>query len=169
MRIGVPREVRDGERLVAATPRTVERLRALGYEVVVEHDAGAGATFSDAAYEAAGAAVVDAATAWGADVVTAVNAPTDAQVALLRPGATLVAMLGPANDPDLVRRLADHGVTALALDAVPRISRAQALDVLSTLSNVAGYRAVVEAAAEYGGMFAGQVTAAGKTPPAKVF
>lgn len=169
MRIGVPREVRDGERLVAATPRTVERLRALGYELVVEHDAGAGATFSDAAYEAAGADVVDAATAWGADVVTAVNAPTDAQVGLLRPGATLVAMLGPANDPDLVQRLADHGVTALALDAVPRISRAQALDVLSTLSNVAGYRAVVEAAAEYGGMFAGQVTAAGKTPPAKVF
>ncbi|ARU53785.1 NAD(P) transhydrogenase subunit alpha [Cellulosimicrobium cellulans] len=169
MRIGVPREVRDGERLVAATPRTVERLRALGYEVVVEHDAGAGATFSDAAYEAAGAGVVDAATAWGADVVTAVNAPTDAQVSLLRPGATLVAMLGPANDPDLVQRLAAHGVTALALDAVPRISRAQALDVLSTLSNVAGYRAVVEAAGEYGGMFAGQVTAAGKTAPAKVF
>ncbi|MBN0038962.1 Re/Si-specific NAD(P)(+) transhydrogenase subunit alpha [Cellulosimicrobium cellulans] len=169
MRIGVPREVKDGERLVAATPRTVERLRALGYDVVVEHDAGAGATFSDAAYEAAGAVVVDAATAWGADVVTAVNAPTDAQVSLLRPGATLVAMLGPANDPDLVQRLAARGVTALALDAVPRISRAQALDVLSTLSNVAGYRAVVEAAAEYGGMFAGQVTAAGKTPPAKVF
>ncbi|MGN7701689.1 Re/Si-specific NAD(P)(+) transhydrogenase subunit alpha [Cellulosimicrobium sp. 22601] len=169
MRIGVPREVRDGERLVAATPRTVERLRALGYEVVVEHDAGAGATFSDAAYEASGATVVDAAAAWGADVVTAVNAPTDAQVALLRPGATLVAMLGPANDPYLVQRLATRGVTALALDAVPRISRAQALDVLSTLSNVAGYRAVVEAASEYGGMFAGQVTAAGKTPPAKVF
>ncbi|MCO7273695.1 Re/Si-specific NAD(P)(+) transhydrogenase subunit alpha [Cellulosimicrobium cellulans] len=169
MRIGVPREVRDGERLVAATPRTVERLRALGYEVVVEHDAGAGATFSDAAYEAAGATVVDAAAAWGAHVVTAVNAPTDAQVALLRPGATLVAMLGPANDPDLVQRLATRGVTALALDAVPRISRAQALDVLSTLSNVAGYRAVVEAAGEYGGMFAGQVTAAGKTPPARVF
>src|SRR5690606_4395111 len=104
VRIGVPREVRDGERLVAATPRTVERLRALGYEVVVEHDAGAGATFSDAAYEAAGATVGDAATAWGADVVTAVNAPTDAQVALLRPGAALVAMLGPANDPGLVQR-----------------------------------------------------------------
>ena len=169
MRIGVPREVRDGERLVAATPRTVERLRTLGYEVAVEHDAGARATFADTAYEAAGAVVADATTVWGADVVTAVNAPTDAQVALLRPGATLVAMLGPANDPDLLQRLAARGVTALALDAVPRISRAQALDVLSTLSNVAGYRAVVEAAGEYGGMFAGQVTAAGKTPPARVF
>ncbi|WP_454042000.1 Re/Si-specific NAD(P)(+) transhydrogenase subunit alpha [Cellulosimicrobium sp. Marseille-Q8652] len=169
MRIGVPREVRDGERLVAATPRTVERLRALGYEVVVEHDAGARATFADAAYEDAGASVVDAATAWGADVVVAVNAPTDDQVALLHPGATLVAMLYPGSRPGLVERLAGAGVTALALDAVPRISRAQALDVLSTLSNVAGYRAVVEAAQEYGGMFAGQVTAAGKTPPAKVF
>lgn len=169
MRIGVPREVTDGERLVAATPRTVERLRALGYDVVVEHDAGAGATFADAAYEAAGAEVSDAATVWDADVVTAVNAPTDAQVDLLRPGTTLVAMLGPANHPELVDRLAARGVTALALDAVPRISRAQALDVLSTLSNVAGYRAVVEAANEYGGMFTGQVTAAGKTPPAKVF
>lgn len=169
MRIGVPREVRDGERLVAATPRTVERLRALGYEVVVEHDAGAWATFADAAYADAGASVVDAATAWGADVVVAVNAPTDDQVALLHPGATLVAMLYPGSRPGLVERLAGAGVTALALDAVPRISRAQALDVLSTLSNVAGYRAVVEAAQEYGGMFAGQVTAAGKTPPAKVF
>ena len=169
MRIGVPREVTDGERLVAATPRTVERLVGLGYEVVVEHDAGSRATFDDAAYAHAGATTADAATVWSADVVVAVNAPTDAQVALLRPGATLVAMLYPGSRPELVERLAAVGVTALALDAVPRISRAQALDVLSTLSNVAGYRAVVEAAQEYGGMFAGQVTAAGKTPPAKVF
>lgn len=169
MRIGVPREAADDERLVAATPRTVERLRALGFDVVVEHDAGARATFPDTAYVKAGASVVDAAGVWGSDVVVAVNAPTDAQVALLRPGATLVAMLYPGSRPALVDRLAAAGVTALALDAVPRISRAQALDVLSTLSNVAGYRAVVEAAQEYGGMFAGQVTAAGKTPPAKVF
>ncbi|WP_069387339.1 Re/Si-specific NAD(P)(+) transhydrogenase subunit alpha [Cellulosimicrobium cellulans] len=169
MRIGVPREAADDERLVAATPRTVERLRTLGFDVVVEHDAGSRATFPDAAYAEAGAAVADTATVWGSDVVVAVNAPTDAQVALLRPGATLVAMLYPGSRPALVERLAAAGVTALALDAVPRISRAQALDVLSTLSNVAGYRAVVEAAQEYGGMFGGQVTAAGKTPPAKVF
>ncbi|MCB7135640.1 Re/Si-specific NAD(P)(+) transhydrogenase subunit alpha [Cellulosimicrobium marinum] len=169
MRIGVPREAADAERLVAATPRTVERLRALGFDVVVEHGAGERATFADAAYAEAGAAVGDAAAVWASDVVVAVNAPTDAQVAALRPGATLVAMLYPGSRPDLVERLAAAGVTALALDAVPRISRAQSLDVLSTLSNVAGYRAVVEAAAEYGGMFAGQVTAAGKTPPAKVF
>jgi NAD(P) transhydrogenase subunit alpha len=169
MRIGVPREVRAGERLVAATPKSVAALTALGYDVLVEAGAGAAATFSDAAYATAGATIGTAAQAWGADVVTAVNAPTPAQVAALRDGATLVAMLSPATRADLVGSLASRGVTALALDAVPRISRAQALDVLSTLSNVAGYRAVVEAAAEFGGMFTGQVTAAGKTPPATVF
>lgn len=168
MRIGIPREAR-GERLVAATPRTVGALRALGYEVVVEAGAGAAATFSDAAYVAVGATVATAEEVWGADVVTAVNAPAPAQVAALHEGATLVAMLSPAARPDLVEDLAARRATALALDAVPRISRAQALDVLSTMSNVAGYRAVVEAANEFGGMFTGQVTAAGKTPPAKVF
>ncbi|GCE76804.1 Re/Si-specific NAD(P)(+) transhydrogenase subunit alpha [Cellulomonas biazotea] len=167
--IGVPRETRPGERLVAATPKTVAQLRALGYDVLVEHDAGAAATFDDAAYEAVGATIGDAAAVWAADVVTAVGAPDDSQVAALRPGATLVAMLNPGGRADLVDALTARGVTALSLDAVPRISRAQSLDVLSTLSNVAGYRAVVEAAQEYGGMFAGQVTAAGKTPPAKVF
>lgn len=167
--IGVPRETRPGERLVAATPRTVAQLVGLGYDVLVERGAGAGATFDDAAYAAAGATLGEAAQVWGADVVTAVNAPDAAQVAALRPGAVLVAMLNPGGREDLVEALTARGVTALSLDAVPRISRAQSLDVLSTLSNVAGYRAVVEAAQEYGGMFAGQVTAAGKTPPAKVF
>lgn len=169
MRIGVPRESRPGERLVSATPKTVAQLRKLGYDVVVEHDAGAAANFSDAAYQEAGASVADAAQVWSSDVVTTVAAPTPEQVATLTPGATSVAMMAPAANPDLVASLAERGVTALALDAVPRISRAQALDVLSTLSNVAGYRAVIEAAEEYGGMFTGQVTAAGKTPPANVF
>ncbi len=167
--IGVPREIRAGERLVAATPKTVGQLRALGYDVVVEAGAGAEATFSDAAYEAAGAVVGDATQVWGSDVVTAVGAPWGTQVDAMRSGAVLVAMLSPATRPDLVEKLAARRVTALSLDAVPRISRAQSLDVLSTLSNVAGYRAVIEAAEQYGGMFAGQVTAAGKTPPAKVF
>ncbi|MFS0706092.1 Re/Si-specific NAD(P)(+) transhydrogenase subunit alpha, partial [Cellulomonas sp. 179-A 9B4 NHS] len=168
MRIGVPREHRPGERLVAATPRTVAALRDLGHEVVVEAGAGVGATFTDAAYAAAGARVGDAAEVWSSDVVTAVHAPRPEELDLLRPGATLVAMLQPHLDPGVADRLAARGVTGLALDAVPRISRAQALDVLSTLSNVAGYRAVIEAAEEFGGMFAGQVTAAGKTPPARV-
>jgi len=165
--IGIPRETRPGERLVAATPTSVSRLIALGYDVVVERDAGAGATYVDDAYAEVGATIVD--SAWGSDIVAAVNAPTDEQVALLRDGAVLVAMLAPAANPDLAERLRAGGVTALALDAVPRISRAQSLDVLSTLSNVAGYRAVIEAAEQYGGMFGGQVTAAGKTAPAKVF
>ena len=166
--IGIPREA-AGQRLVAATPATVTKLVGLGYDVLVEAGAGEAATFADDAYAAAGAQVVDTARAWGADVVTAVDAPSDERVALLREGAVLVAQLQPAQRPELVATLAARGVTALALDAVPRISRAQALDVLSSMANVAGYRAVVEAAGEFGGMFAGQVTAAGKTPPAKVF
>lgn len=169
MRIGVPKETRPGERLVAATPATVAQLAKLGYEVVVQRGAGAAASFPDAAYADAGAALADAAEVWASDVVTTVNAPADADVAALTPGATLVAMLAPAAAPERVATLAERGVTALALDAVPRISRAQALDVLSTMSNVAGYRAVIEAAEEFGGMFTGQVTAAGKTPPANVF
>jgi NAD(P) transhydrogenase subunit alpha len=169
MRIGVPKETKAGERLVAATPTTVGQLVALGYEVVVEHGAGAHASFPDAAFTAAGAAVADADEVWASDVVTVVNAPTDAEIAALTPGATVIAMMAPAGHPELVTALSERGVTALALDAVPRISRAQALDVLSTMSNVAGYRAVIEAAEEYGGMFTGQVTAAGKTAPATVF
>jgi NAD(P) transhydrogenase subunit alpha len=169
MRIGVPRESRPGERLVAATPTTVAQLVALGYEVSVEAGAGEEASFSDASYREAGADVVDHAAVWSSDVLTGVNAPDPTDIARLRPGATLVSMMAPAAHPELVDALAAQQVTALALDAVPRISRAQALDVLSTMSNVAGYRAVIEAAEAYGGMFAGQVTAAGKTAPATVF
>jgi NAD(P) transhydrogenase subunit alpha len=169
MLIGVPRETRAGERLVAATPATVRKLTALGHDVVVEAGAGAGAALPDDAYAEAGARVAGAAEVWAADVVTCVNAPAPADVDRLRPGATLVAQLAPASRPELVEALAARQVTALALDAVPRISRAQSLDVLSAQSNVAGYRAVVEAAEEFGGMFTGQVTAAGSTPPAAVF
>ncbi|WP_199424886.1 Re/Si-specific NAD(P)(+) transhydrogenase subunit alpha [Actinotalea solisilvae] len=169
MRIGVPREARAGERLVAATPATVAQLHKLGYDVVVESGAGEGASFPDVAYADAGATVVEPDEVWASDVVTSVAAPPPDRVAALRPGALLVAMMSPATRPDLPEALAAAGVTGLALDAVPRISRAQSLDVLSTLSNVAGYRAVIEAAEEYGGMFTGQVTAAGKTAPAEVF
>ncbi len=169
MLIGIPKETREGERLVAATPKTVTQLRKLGHDVVLQAGAGLGASFTDAVYEAAGATIGDAPTVWGADLVAAVNPPSDAEVAALHEGATLVAMLSPHARGDLVTALSARKVTALALDAVPRISRAQALDVLSTMSNVAGYRAVIEAAEEYGGMFTGQVTAAGKTTPATVF
>jgi NAD(P) transhydrogenase subunit alpha len=154
---------------VAATPATVEQIRALGYEVVVESGAGARSTFDDAAYVRAGAAVVDDDDAvWRADVVLKINAPSPPEVERLGPGQVLVSLLAPALDPGLVERLAARGVTALAMDAVPRISRAQSLDVLSSMANIGGYRAVLEAAHEFGSFFTGQVTAAGKVPPAKV-
>lgn len=168
MRIGVPRESRSGETRVAATPKTVGQLTALGYEVAVASGAGDRAGFADQAYESAGARVVDAGEAWSGDVVIMVNAPDDIEIARLRPGATVAGLLSPAVSGELLDKLAARGVTALAMDAVPRISRAQSLDVLSSMANIGGYRAVIEAAHEFGGVFTGQVTAAGKVPPAKV-
>ncbi|MGJ6980172.1 Re/Si-specific NAD(P)(+) transhydrogenase subunit alpha [Aestuariimicrobium soli] len=169
MLIGIPREVRPAQTRVSATPTTTTALQKLGHEVVVERGAGSSAAFPDAAYEAAGARLADAATVWAADVVFSVDPPTAEQVTMLRPGAVLVSSLDPAGRPDLVRALAERGVTAMSLDAVPRISRAQSLDVLSSMANLAGYRAVIEAAEQFGGVFTGQVTAAGKVPPANVF
>ena len=168
MRIGVPKESKPGESRVAATPKTVGQLIGLGYEVVIEAGAGARSSFSDTAYREAGAAVGGPDEVWGSDLVLKVNAPTDDEILCLRPGAILASLLSPALNPHLVERLTAQGVTALAMDAVPRISRAQALDVLSSMANIGGYRAVVEAAHEFGSLFTGQVTAAGKVPPAKV-
>jgi NAD(P) transhydrogenase subunit alpha len=145
----------------------VEAIRALGYAVFVEQGAGVLSSFDDAAYLRAGADVIDEAV-WNADVLLKINAPSEAEIALLRPGQVVVSLLAPAFNPDLVQALAARGVTALAMDAVPRISRAQSLDVLSSMANIGGYRAVVEAAHEFGSFFTGQVTAAGKVPPAKV-
>jgi len=168
VQIGVPREMRARETRVAATPKTVGQLIALGYEVVVERSAGEHASFSDEAYAAAGARVVSSLEVFGSDIVHKVNAPTEAEIALLRPGTIVVSLMAPALNPDLVEKLRAAGVTAMAMDAVPRISRAQSLDVLSSMANIAGYRAIVEAAHEFGSFFTGQVTAAGKVPPAKV-
>ena len=168
MRIGVVRESKSGETRVSATPKTVEQLIGLGYEVVVETGAGAEASFTDEAYTEAGAEIGSTEDAWGADVVFEVNSPTDDEIARLRDGATLVGMLSPALNEELVGKLAQRPITALSMDAVPRISRAQSLDVLSSMANIAGYRAVVEAAHHFGRFFTGQVTAAGKVPPAKV-
>ncbi len=167
MRIGIPRESLPGETRVAATPSTVKQLVGLGYAVFVENEAGALASFDDAAYQTAGADVVDG-EVWNADIVLKINAPTDAELQRLHSGQVVVSLMAPALNPDLVDKLAARGVTALAMDAVPRISRAQALDVLSSMANIGGYRAVVEAAHEFGSFFTGQVTAAGKVPPAKV-
>ncbi|EFL35804.1 NAD(P)(+) transhydrogenase (AB-specific), alpha subunit [Streptomyces viridochromogenes DSM 40736] len=164
-RIGVPAESTAGETRVAATPATVGRLVALGYDVVVEPGAGASSRFSDAAYEEAGARLGDP---WAAEIVLKVNGPSGEEIARLRDGATLIALISPALNPELVEDLARRPITVLAMDAVPRISRAQSLDVLSSMANIAGYRAVVEAAHAFGRFFTGQVTAAGKVPPAKV-
>ncbi len=168
MRIGVPRETSPGETRVAATPASVEKLLGLGYDVAIESGAGARAAFPDDAYAAAGASVVDAAAVWSSDVVLKINAPDDAEIAALHDGALLASLVSPALKPELVAKLAARRITVLAMDAVPRISRAQALDVLSSMANIGGYRAVIEAAHEFGSLFTGQVTAAGKVPPAKV-
>jgi NAD(P) transhydrogenase subunit alpha len=168
MIIGIPRESLPGETRVAATPQTVGQLIKLGYEVVVEAGAGAASSFSDAAFTEAGAGVGSAEQVWAADVVLKVNAPDSAEIAALRDGATLIGLISPALKPELVEQLATRPITVLAMDAVPRISRAQSLDVLSSMANIAGYRAVIEAANKFGRFFTGQVTAAGKVPPAKV-
>lgn len=169
MRIGIPRESAPGETLVAATPKTVAALIKLGHTVEVEAGAGIAASFPDDAYVRAGAQSVDRDRVWGADFIGKVNAPTAQEVGRLEPGRWIACLLAPARSPELLRSLADRGVTALAMDAVPRISRAQSLDVLSSMANLSGYRAVIEAAHCFGGMFTGQVTAAGKMPPARVF
>lgn len=163
--IGVVRESKPGETRVAATPTTVGQLRKLGYEVVVESGAGDRSDAPDEAFVEAGATIGDP---WRQDVVFGINPPPDADLAQLKPGAMLVAMLAPALHPEVVEQLAQYPITALSMDAVPRISRAQSLDVLSSMANIAGYRAVIEAAHEFGRFFTGQVTAAGKVPPARV-
>jgi NAD(P) transhydrogenase subunit alpha len=168
VRIGVPKETRPGETRAAATPKTVAQLVALGYDVDVESGAGGLASFADHAYEEAGASIAPNDQVWGSDVVVKINAPSDTEIAEMRPGAMLASLLTPALAPELLEKLSAQGVTALAMDAVPRISRAQSLDVLSSMANLAGYRAVIEAANEFGSLFTGQITAAGKVPPAKV-
>ncbi|HLR57081.1 MAG TPA: Re/Si-specific NAD(P)(+) transhydrogenase subunit alpha [Beutenbergiaceae bacterium] len=167
MNIGVTAQAPPESR-VAATPETVTKLAALGYDVAVETGAGAASRFPDEAYVAAGARIVDADTAWGSDVVLTVNPPAESQLNLMRDGGALIGLLAPAQNPEYVAELGKRNITALALDAVPRISRAQSMDVLSSMANIAGYRAVVEAANHFGRFFTGQVTAAGKVPPAKV-
>jgi H+-translocating NAD(P) transhydrogenase subunit alpha len=175
MIIGVPKETRAGERRVAATPETIGRLKKLGFDVRIEHDAGAGASFYDDDYRNAGALVIeDVRDVWSADIVLKVQPPEMHpalglhEADLLRPGATLVSFLWPGKNKELVDRLAARKVTAIAIDQVPRITRAQKMDALSSMANIAGYRAVIEAASFYGRFFTGQMTAAGRVPPAKV-
>ncbi|MDO5033879.1 MAG: Re/Si-specific NAD(P)(+) transhydrogenase subunit alpha [Actinomycetaceae bacterium] len=168
MRIGVPKE-RDTQPLVGATPDTVKKLIALGYELVVQEGAGELSSYPDAQYEEAGARITTSETVWDSDIVLSLDEPTSEQLSMMREGSTLIARLAPARNPELIEAFARQGVTALAMDTVPRISRAQSMDVLSSMANVAGYRAIIEAASEFGRLFTGQVTAAGKMPPARVY
>ena len=170
MILAIPRESAPGERRVAATPDTVRRLQQLGYQVQVEAGAGALAQLPDRLYAAAGASLVDDPRAlWGAaDVILKVEPPTDAEIEWIKPGALLVALLYPDFAPERLAAIAQRGASAIALDKIPRISRAQKMDVLSSMANIAGYRAVVEAAHRFGRFFGGQITAAGKAAPAKV-
>ncbi|HEU4335612.1 MAG TPA: Re/Si-specific NAD(P)(+) transhydrogenase subunit alpha [Candidatus Eisenbacteria bacterium] len=169
--IGIPAETAADEKRVATVPEVVEKLIKLGFAVAVESGAGAAANCGDETYRAAGAEVVEnAATLWAkADVVFKVRAPSAEEIGLMREGTTLVSFIWPAQNPDLMQRLAAKKATVLAMDSVPRISRAQKLDALSSMANIAGYRAVIEAAHHFGRFFTGQITAAGKVPPAKVF
>ena len=169
--IGIPAEVAADERRVATVPEVVEKLIQFGFAVAVERGAGEAANCGDDAYRAAGAEVVDGAAAlWAkSDIVFKVRAPSADEVGMMREGATLVSFIWPAQNPELMRLLAARRATVLAMDSVPRISRAQKLDALSSMANIAGYRAVIEAAHHFGRFFTGQITAAGKVPPAKVF
>ena len=169
--IGVPRETFAGEKRVATVPEVVEKLIKLGFKVAVQSGAGDAANFSDEVYSAAGAEIIgDAAALWAAsDIVFKVRGPSAEEVGLLREGGALVSFIWPAQNPELMQQLAARKATVLAMDSVPRISRAQKLDALSSMANIGGYRAVIEAAHHFGRFFTGQITAAGKVPPAKVF
>jgi NAD(P) transhydrogenase subunit alpha len=170
MKIGVPKETHPGERRVATTPDVASQLQKLGYDIAVESGAGAAANFSDDAFRDAGCEIVaSAGDLWkSSDIVMKVRAPDDRETDLLRSGQTLISFLWPAQNPDLLKTLTEKGVTALAMDSIPRISRAQKMDALSSMANIAGYRAIVEASQHFGRFFTGQITAAGKVPPAKV-
>ncbi len=175
MKIGVVKEAWPGECRVAASPKNVQRLIKQGFEVQVESGAGIAASFTDQAYQDAGASICDTRAAWGqSDVVIKVREPMERtdldlhEADLLSEGGTLISFIWPGQNKDLVDRLSARKATVLAMDCIPRISRAQKMDALSSMANIAGYRAVLEAANEFGSFFTGQMTAAGKVPPAKV-
>jgi NAD(P) transhydrogenase subunit alpha len=168
MNIAIVKESLTGERRVAGSPESVRTIARLGYEVLVETGAGAAAGFPDALFAETGARIVPRDEAWRADIVLKVNAPTEEELKSMRSGCTLISFLNPAQNQGLLALAAERNIQLLAMDAVPRISRAQAMDALSSMANIAGYRAVIEAAHAFGRFLSGQITAAGKIPPAKV-
>ena len=168
MQIGIPKETLKNENRVAGTPESVEKLVKLGFSIVVESNAGASASFSNDLYKASGAEISKTKDVWQSDIILKVNAPSDEEIELVKEGATLISFIGPAQNKELLSKLAAKNINVMAMDSVPRISRAQSMDALSSTANIAGYRAVIEASHYFGRFFAGQVTAAGKVPPAKV-
>ncbi|MEM0908843.1 MAG: Re/Si-specific NAD(P)(+) transhydrogenase subunit alpha [Pseudomonadota bacterium] len=170
MKIGTPKEVLDGENRVAMTPESALQLQKLGYACAIESGAGAAAGFLDSAYKAAGVEIVaDAAALWAtSDVVAKVRQPTVAELEHLTKGKTLISFFNPAGNDEGLTLAKSKGANVIAMEMVPRISRAQKMDALSSMANIAGYRAVIEAGNNFGRFFTGQVTAAGKVPPAKV-
>lgn len=170
MKIGIPKEIHAGEKRVATTPEVAKQLIKLGFEVAIEAGAGSAAHYSDASFVEAGVTVIkNTKDLWSeSDIILKVRGPESNEVKLLKEGQIYISFLWPAQNPDLLKKLADKKVTALAMDMVPRISRAQKMDALSSMANIAGYRAIVEAAQHFGRFFTGQITAAGKVPPAKV-
>lgn len=170
MKVGVLKEIHPGERRVAITPEVAGRLGKLGFSVVIEAGAGVQADYMDSDFQEAGAEVVaDAATVWeNAGLIASIHAPEGDEPDMMRPGMFLAGLIRPAQNEGLLRRLAEKQATVFAMDSIPRISRAQKLDALSSMANIAGYRAVIEAAGCFGRFFPGQITAAGKVAPAKV-
>ncbi len=168
MQIGIVKESAANELRVAASPSSVSNLLKLNFSVVIESGCGNGANFTDNSYQDAGANIVDSQQAWQSDIVFKVNPPSADEVSLLKDGATLIGFFWPAQNEALMQSLADKKINVLAMDSVPRISRAQSMDALSSMANIAGYRAVVEASHCFGSFFTGQITAAGKVPPAKI-
>lgn len=170
MKAGIPRELDDDESRVGATPKTVKRLIKQGFDVLIESQAGASANFSDQDYEQAGATIApDAASVYKqSDIILKVLAVTEDELDLMHEGQVVLSYLNPAQNKDLLDQIASKGVNAIAMDAIPRISRAQKMDVLSSMANIAGYRSVIEGANHFGRFLNGQITAAGKVDPAKV-
>jgi len=169
LKVGIPKESHPGERRVAGTPQTVRKLIDYGFEVFVERGAGALASYPDPTYEEAGATLVDGSEVWTtSDLILKVRAPAELEIAAIREGATLISFIRPGQNEALVAKLAAKKLTVIAMDCVPRITRAQKMDALSSMANAAGYRAVIEAAQHYSGFFTGQITAAGRVPPTKV-
>ena len=170
--IGVPRETFAGEKRVATVPEVVEKLVKLGFSVKVESGAGAAANFADDTYQAAGAGIAGSAAELlgNCDIIFMVRPPTPGEIGLMKPGTTLIGFIWPAQNPELMQQLADRKLTVLAIDSLPRqLSRAQKMDALTSMASISGYRAVIEAANAFGRFFNGQITAAGKIPPARVF